>query len=353
MRVDVVAFTARGLALARRIAEALAAEGDETHVSSPPRLAERYGAQAYESLARWAAEAFSNADALLFVGACGIAVRTVAPFLRDKLQDPAVVCVDEQAHFAVSLLSGHVGGANALARKVAALCGAQAVVTTATDAGGVFAVDEWAARQGLAILDRQVAKEVSTALLEGRTVGFASDADVAGDVPEGLVTTAGMPSELGIVVSLDTRRRPFASTLRLVPRVVTVGVGCRRGTSESDLMQALEASLAEAHVAHEAVCALASIDLKADEPGLLQLADQLGVPLRLHSAQELRDVSGDFASSEFVERTVGVGNVCERAACAAGERILLGRRAYGNVTIALAASEPHLSFDESAEEGER
>ena len=218
MTTAVIAFTRRGAALGRSLADAL---GGSLHV--PARFAPEVGAEAYASLEGWTAWAWARADALVFVGAAGIAVRAIAPHVRDKFSDPAVVSVDEAGRFVVPLLSGHVGGANELARRVAALTGGQAAVSTATDVNGLFAVDVWARERGMAITDRVLAKEVSAALLEGRPVGFASD--FGHPCPEGL--TAG-PAELGVWITDRTGEGPFPRTLRLVPRSLILGIGCRR-----------------------------------------------------------------------------------------------------------------------------
>ncbi|MBQ9005805.1 MAG: cobalt-precorrin 5A hydrolase [Atopobiaceae bacterium] len=347
MRVEIVAFTSRGMTLAKSIASALRGQKHDVQVSGPSRLAEEHGAQAYESLSLWTERAFAAADALIFVSACGIAVRSIAPFVRDKMEDPAVVAIDERARFAVSLLSGHVGGANALARVVAQSCGAEPVITTATDVNGIFSVDEWAARQGLVLCDRDEAKAVSAGLLAGATVGIRSDWPLDGTLPEGLVWDEDGMCEHGISVSLGLGIRPFAHTLRLVPRVVTVGMGCRRGTPAEVLASSLEKCLMRANVAREAIRELATIDIKADEEGLRTLADWLDVPLKTFTASELASVEGDFSASQFVFQTVGVDNVCERAACAGGGSLIVGKRTFDGVTVALACRDVRLSFDET------
>lgn len=353
MRIEAVAFTKRGLALAEGLAESLRGTGDTVALSCPQRLAGACAAEPYTSLEAWARQAYDEADALIFVGACGIAVRAIAPYVRDKFRDPAVVCLDEAARFAIPLLSGHVGGANRLAQRVADICGAQPVITTATDVNGCFAVDLWAASQGLALLERARAKEVSAALLEGRPVGFVSAYPVEGSVPEGLVAgEAAHACELGVSVALDAQTSPFPRTLRLVPRMVTVGVGCKRGTSADQLAALIDVCLEEAGVCNAAVRTLASIDVKSDEPGLRDLAESRGWELRFHTAAELAAVEGDFASSEFVQQTVGVDNVCERAACAAGEMLLLSRRSGAGVTVALGLRAPQLSFPQPAADGQ-
>ena len=167
-----LAFTAKGEALARRLAEAL------------PGSVSRCGGDV--TLKGWTAEHFAQDEALIFVGAVGIAVRAIAPHCRSKAADPAVVVVDEGGNFAVPLLSGHLGGANALARALAKACGAVPVITTATDVNGLFAVDLWAKAQNCAVLEPERIKRVSGALLAGQTVRYWSPWPVAGETPAGV-----------------------------------------------------------------------------------------------------------------------------------------------------------------------
>lgn len=344
MRIGMIAFTQRGLLLAHRIMQSLQM-CDEVSLAAPPRLAAEDDVVGYESLASWTERAFASCDALVFVSACGIAVRSIAPHVRDKFSDPAVVCVDETGAVAVPLLSGHVGGANDLARRVAMATGGKPAISTATDLNDAFAVDVWAVSQDLALLDREVAREVSAALLDGEPVGFESDFAVGGALPDGLVAAGAAPvPNLGISLSCRKDAAPFARTLRLVPRAVTVGVGCKRGEDSASIACLVDACLAEAGLASQAVGTLASIDLKSNEPGLCDLAQARGWKLRFHTAEELAAVPGEFSSSEFVLRTVGVDNVCERAACANGESLVLARHAGDGVTVALALREPALSF---------
>ena len=328
--IGIIAFTKAGCALAKKLAEGLGLGSGS--VCGPARFADELGIDAYGSLDAWTQAHFTTDDALIFVGASGIAVRAIAPHVRDKFSDPAVVSVDEAGRFVVPLLSGHVGGANELAREVAAITGGQAAVSTATDVNGLFAVDEWAARHGFAILERSIAKEISAALLDGRPVGFKSDFELD-EKPSGVTEGA---ADIGFVVSLDDSAMPFPRTLHLVPRVATVGVGCRKGTDPSALEQAVADALAEANVSAKAVTTIASIDVKKDELAILELASKMGWSPVFYTADELAAVPGEFSSSDFVKRTVGVDNVCERAACASGGELVLGKQAGGGITVAIA-----------------
>ena len=328
--IGIIAFTKAGCALAKKLADGRGLGSGS--VCGPARFADELGIDAYGSLDVWTQAHFATDDALIFVGASGIAVRAIAPHVRDKFSDPAVVSVDEVGRFVVPLLSGHVGGANELAREVAAITGGQAAVSTATDVNGLFAVDEWAARHGFAILERSIAKEISAALLDGRPVGFKSDFELD-EKPSGVTEGA---ADIGLVVSLDDSAMPFPRTLHLVPRVATVGVGCRKGTDPSALEQAVADALAEANVSAKAVTAIASIDVKKDELAILELASKMGWSPVFYTADELAAVPGEFSSSDFVKRTVGVDNVCERAACASGGELVLGKQAGGGITVAIA-----------------
>ena len=344
MRAAFIAFTRRGCALACKLAEGLSACADadrwECSVHGPARFAQDLAITPYESLDSWTAEHFAQDAALVFVGATGIAVRAIAPHVKDKYHDPAVVSIDEAGAFAVSLLSGHVGGANALARTLARLNGGQAVVSTATDVNGVFAVDEWAKREGLSVVERDVAKQVSAALLEGDAVGFACDAASGfdGDIPKGFTDEA---ADLGVLVSADTALMPFRQTLHLVPRTITVGVGCRKGVEPARFAQAVDEALAAADVSRYEVAGLATIEAKRGEPAIEQLAAERGWAQRYYSADALARVPGNFAASAFVEQTVGVGNVCERAACAEGRHLILGKQVFDGITVALGSSKAH------------
>ena len=350
MKVAFIAFTRRGYETMQSLAVNMALNspriGDEFTLTTTKRLADEVGLDSFDDLGVWTGERFADSDALVFIGATGIAVRAIAPHVRDKFSDPAVVSVDEAGQFAVPMLSGHVGGANDLAREVAAAIGARAVVSTATDVNGLFAVDEWARKQGLALVERQIAKEVSACLLDGGTVGFASDIAVEGALPSGVEEG---PHELGIKVGLDTADCPFAHTLHLVPRVVTVGVGCKRGTDAAALEAFVRGALASAHVSPAAVARVASIDVKRDEEAVLALARALGCEPVFYSAEQLAAVEGIFASSDFVRAAVGVDNVCERAAVAGGARLIGGKEAHEGMTVALGQDEASVRFDGGAD----
>lgn len=338
-----ISFTEVGARTAQRAAALL-----------PDFLTERYARTVDPSLSgtqltRFAQQAMVDCDLIVFVSAAGIAVRAVAPYLTGKAFDPAVVVIDEAGRFVIPILSGHLGGANELAQRLADGLGAQAVITTATDGRAAFAVDTWAAAHDCIVVDPQNIKYVSGALLRGEPVGLRSDFPVDGRLPA-QVTLDGTP-ESGFCIGFDTKAVPFAHTLHLVPRVVHLGIGCRRGTDAQTIEQAVQAALDAAGVPWEAICGIASIDIKQNEPGLLRFCENHSLTLIVFSAETLQSVRGDFTPSDFVAHTVGVDNVCERAAvcaavcAAAGGALLSRKRAQNGVTVALAQQDWRACFE--------
>ena len=331
------AFTDQSLELARRIRTIL---GGETRVYVPERLLKDNCNTWKGSLSRFVGTVFEN-DALIFVGACGIAVRAIAPHIREKTGDPAVLCVDERGEFVIPILSGHIGGANRLARELTDALKATPVITTATDINGRFSVDEWAAREGFFISDMTLAKRVSAKILD-EDIPICADAPLPDELPAGLV--AGGSGPLGICVS-PMLKMPFEETLLIVPRCLRVGIGCRRGISEAAVAAAVDGVFRENGLNMAAVTGAATIDVKAHESGLLDFCARRGWPLAFHSAEALSGVSGEFTPSEFVRSAVGVDNVCERAALMGGGRLIVRKRAMEGVTVAVALREWGIEFE--------
>lgn len=313
-----LAFTEQGRALAQRLCDALGGKVACT----------RDGV----SLRDWTAAHFPTARALVYVGAAGIAVRAVAPHLKSKASDPAVLAVDEGGGFAIPLASGHLGGANELAREIAVVCGATPVITTATDVNGVFAVDDWARAQNCAVVGTEHIKTVSGKLLAGEPITIRSAFPIRGEPPEGVrLIKDGEPD-----VWVDVRAH---DGLVVVPRALILGVGCRRGMKQ----EALKAKFFEFcnifGILSEAIQSVATIDLKENEEGLLAFCAENSWKMSAFPAEELAVVEGIFSASDFVASVTGVDNVCERAAllaAGAGGELLVRKYAGDGITFALA-----------------
>ena len=287
-------------------------------------------------LSEWMAEAVQDADAFVFVGAAGIAIRAIAPYVADKTKDPALVVVDEKGQFVIPLLSGHIGGANELAVRIANELGAQPVLTTATDVRGLFAVDVFAKKNDFWISDMKQAKLISARLVRGEKVGFYSDLPLEGELPAELDSAEESASSCGIAISAY-EKQIFEDQLLLVPSCLTVGIGCKRGTAKEKILETVQEVFAKEGLSLRAICRIASIDLKKDEAGLIGTAQEFDVPFETFSAEELAAVEGDFSESSFVKGVTGVDNVCERAAVLGSAGNLIVRKvAKDGVTVAVA-----------------
>ncbi len=348
-KLAIVALTRRGLAIAERLRGPLSA----TEVLCTSRAGGSRSDSTPATLADLAPRLLADYDAIVFVMALGIVVRVVGPLARDKSRDPAVVVVDEAGQFAISVLGGHRGGANQLARRVAELLGATPVITTASDVLGLPAVDLMGREFGWKLEREENLTTVASAVVNGQPVAVFQDAgerdwwQAFGPWPEHFC-------ELASLVELDER---FAAlvvisdrevdgelanwpkpTLVFRPRSLAVGVGCRRGVGLAEVERQFCRVLHDHQLAIGSVFALATAWLKADEPALVEFARRLGVPLRNFSAEELRTVTPLPTPSETVFDKIGLHGVAEAAAMfAAGCReLIVTKQASESVTIAVA-----------------
>jgi len=337
VKTGLIAFSETGMALGKSIADSLSA--DDSRVSLTRCEA--------GCLAVWTREHFTRDDRLIFIGSCGIAVRAIAPHLKDKTSDPAVVVVDEAGRFCIALLSGHIGGANAFAEKLALRIGAVPVITTATDVHGTFAVDTWAVSRGLTVANPELIKRVSARLLAGEPIAVKSLFSLSEPLPEGLIQTDG-PCDV-VITCLSAGDE---GALRLVPPAVTLGIGTKKGIGADAIDAAFQRLLEQEHVHSASIRGVCSIDLKSDEPGILAFCRRRALPFHTFSADALARVPGDFTSSDFVRSVTGVDNVCERSAVLGsgeGGKLLVRRTAFHGVTMALAVSPFPLQFQQNGE----
>jgi cobalt-precorrin 5A hydrolase / precorrin-3B C17-methyltransferase len=277
--------------------------------------------------------AWNECDGIVLFLATGAAVRLVAPLLGDKRRDPGVVCVDDAGRFAVALVGGHGGGANALARRVADVLGATPVVTTASEAVGVPALDSLGTRLGFKIEDGSDLAAVGAVLVSGKRVTIVSERRwPLGPLPENVVR-AEEPEPPVIFISDRTVDVPRPAVVYRPPSLV-VGVGCSRGVRAGEILALLARSLREAGLSEKSIASLASIEVKSDEAGLREAAEELGVPLRFYAAEELSAIEVPTPSS-VVEGAVGTPSVAEASVLAGGAELLVQKRKSANATVAI------------------
>ena len=340
MKIAMICFSLTGYAAGLKLKNSFEKQGEDVSLEGKSRYLE----DSFPGSAReWAELHFQSSDALIFIGACGIAVRSIAHLIAGKTKDPAVLVVDECGKFAISLLSGHLGGANSLALRAAEILGAEPVVTTATDLHSRFAVDVFSRENGCAIFRMKAAKEVSAAVLAGEKVGFYSEFPISAPLPEGLTYYASLDCSsedrprVGVALTIHKGCLPFPETVQVVPPAVALGVGCKKGKDPEIVKREVAERLAEQDIFPEAVCSIASIDLKKEEPALLGLAREYGVEFLTYTAQELLSCPGEFTPSAFVKNITGVDNVCERSAVlSSGGKLLFPKKGAEGVTTAAA-----------------
>ncbi|GAB6275157.1 MAG: cobalt-precorrin 5A hydrolase [Peptococcaceae bacterium] len=296
---------------------------------------------------------FPKYKGLIFIMAAGIVVRLVAPLLRHKRYDPAVVVMDEQGRFAVSLLSGHLGGANELAIKVAQAVNAQAVITTATDSSNILALDMLAKKMDMTCEPLENLKKINAALVNGEKISLFTEMSLPRTLfPENVnlifevkLNTPAWPGQSGAVIFVTNKIIDVSSLgdtpyLFLRPKNLVAGVGCKKGIKPEEVIAALHFALNKANLAPASVKMLASISLKQEEQGLLLAASQLDREVKFFTPEEIASFTHYiYSPSNFVENTIGVGGVCEPAAYLAAKkpaRIILPKTVYHRVTIALA-----------------
>lgn len=299
------------------------------HIAAAWPDARLYDGKPKEALSK----AWSGCDAIVLFLATGAAVRLIAPLLEHKTKDPGVVTVDDAAAFAVALCGGHDGGANSLAERVAEALGAKPVVTTASDALGVPALDSLGDTLGFRLEEGSDLAAVGAALVSGEKVNLVSDRRVPlGPLPENLIPSEEATPPL-VVISDRLVDAPKPAVIYR-PASLVAGVGCSRGAGAGEILALLRSSLQEANLSMKSVAALATIDAKSDEEGLLEAAGKLGVPLRFHTAAALSAVETPNPSN-VVREAVGTPSVAEAAVLVSDAELVLDKRKSAMATVAV------------------
>ncbi|MDY0374562.1 MAG: cobalt-precorrin 5A hydrolase [Desulfobacterium sp.] len=299
----------------------------------------------FSSLRECVGKNFSRYPRHLFIMATGIVIRVIADLISHKTVDPAVVSMDDTGRYVISLLSGHLGGANRLAREIAGLTGAEPVLSTATDVNQVPAIDMIAQEKGLKIENPEMIKKINMAFLEKEKVCFhdpfglfsdlSDSLDLFGNLPDCFIDEAG---ECNYRVVIDDVTCEDDHCLRLRPSTLCVGIGCNRGTPESEIMDLLKDVFKQNALSMLSIRHIATIDIKKDEQGILKLSESLNVPVVFFENRELNTVKNVKNISQIVEKHTGAKSVCEAAAilAASNGELIVEKQKTKNVTLAVA-----------------
>lgn len=377
MKYSIISFTYNGIQLSRKLEEIL--EKEEVTAFTKYSAITKLQCQSdiefvHCSISEWAKQQMEEKKVLIFIGACGIAVRAIAPHITDKLHDSPVLVMDEKGEYVIPILSGHMGGANELACWISEKMRAIPVITTATDINKKFSVDLFAKKNNLAIVNKEGIAKVSSKIL---TMDETSNLEVTISIETGHIkSNAYMPAGLRLVsyppnqpvdivitsqvqeyeehfcynVKSNLDDKIVRASLVLQPKEYVIGIGCRKGKEADKIEQFIRRSMEELGILNRQILALASIAQKREEQGLIEWSTKAGVLFVTYTAEELKAVEGNFHESAFVAKKVGVGNVCERAAlkkCGAGAMLVYEKHAEDGMTIAIAKRNWSVIFDET------
>lgn len=336
MRIAIVSVSDKGKELALKLKDKL--DDDSTIIRT-----DLY----HKNVKRYLKIAFFEYDAIIAVMASGILIRSIAPYIQSKTTDPAVVNIDDNGNFAISTLSGHLGGANKLANKIAELIGATPVITTSTDVNKKLGIDVLANDLYLSIDDTSEILFFNKAILEGREITFTVNSEKNFDYLFEYLNDTSFEINVSILQSSSVNADEIHVSLDghemvLKEKMIVVGIGCRRGKECERIHEGFVKSIGELNIHKSRVNMLASAEIKKDEKGILELSDKLGIPLNFVEIERLSLFeSPDIQKSEFVKSKFGIYGVCEPSALImAGfdSKLIYKKTSYDGVTIAIAIS---------------
>ena len=346
MSTAIIYLTGKGGALAEKLAAIIS----NTQLYGKNKNDMATETISYDNLSKLITEIFNKYENLIFIMATGIVVRVIAPLLKDKFTDPAVVVLNETGEHVISLLSGHIGGANELTLTIAKELAAIPVITTASDVNNKLAADMLAKKLNLKITSRQQLVKINAEIVAGRSVHYyidktimnyswyCAEAEKLGLHLDEIDLTNNNMNFPAVLISSNTV--VIENTLLLQPANIILGIGCRRNTTINEILYAITEACKIANIHKDNICGIASTTLKEDEEGLIAVAKLLNVKLSFYDNEKISETIKKYnlQESDFVNKKIGVGNVCEAAAILASQqkKLLLRKTKFPKVTIALA-----------------
>lgn len=339
----IVTLSQDGMVLANRLAEYL--DDRECQIYTKEKYANETTKIINTDIATFMGSIIGEYQIICCIMAAGIVVRAIAPHLEHKSSDPGILVMDTKGEFVISLLSGHLGGANDAARLVAKRLGAQAVITTGTDVKGTMAVDVLAQKINCTIDNFTDAKDVTALILNGDPIALFNQENCDLDtviLPQNIETVADL-TDLNkyqgvIMTTLDTKKADLSiPSVKLVPRKLVLGVGCRRDTPGDRIIQAIQETLASLNLNEKGIKSLATIGLKADEPGIIEACTFFKAKKIIIPNEMVQMVQSRFEASEFVFKTTGLYAVSEPCGFVASGfgKCLLEKQKLGGITLSI------------------
>lgn len=331
-QLSIISFTINGEILSRQIKKILDEKYKNCDTKTYSVKSECTDSIYVDDAKAWTKEQFEKKNVIVFIGACGIAVRMISPYVKDKLTDSPVLVIDEAGKFVIPVLSGHMGGANEVADCISESIGAIPVITTATDVNRKLAIDMFAKNHDLSISNRDGIAKISSKVLKNKKLTFS----IADEYKE----------KVDVCITTDQHNE---SLLTLIPKEYVIGIGCRKGKESAELEEFINKRLREENISWNQIKAIATIDIKKDEKAILELVRKNNTDFVTYTSDELMNVKGEFSSSDFVKKKTGTDNVCERAAlayCGIGGKLISKKSILNGMTMAIAKKEWRLTIYE-------
>ncbi|MDO5707246.1 MAG: cobalt-precorrin 5A hydrolase [Andreesenia angusta] len=346
MRLAIISFTSAG----KKIAEDIKKCFENIGINSDLKNKETVNGKISDNME----EIFKSYDGLIFISSTGIAIRLIAPYIDSKLTDPAVIVIDDLGRYTISLLSGHIGGANRLCETVSEMIGSKSIITTASDGRNIDAVDIFAIRNQYEIESMEDAKKLTQLMVEGKNIAIISDesedlnydnkffmntSDMNYDffIDNNIEGIIAISSYMNIKdkLSIHIPYKLKENICVLIPKELYIGIGCRRNTSVYQIRDFVSEIFERNNLSLRAVKAIGSIDIKEDEFGIIELAEFLNAEYRVFSKEALLEFEDLFPGSEFVKKTVGVSSVSQTAAYKMSRNIIVDIEKREGMTVTI------------------
>lgn len=306
------------------------------------KLKQTFGGEIFgkENFRNSVQKSFENCELLVFITATGIAVRTIADLIQSKLSDPAVLVIDQKGKFVISLISGHLGGGNFYARQFAEKLNAIPVITTATDTENIFAVDEFARQNNIAIENPENIKLISSALLRGENIDFVTNFKVNGISDSNIEFTENFRGNNSIVLDTGLKAETENIILYLRPKILCLGIGCKKNIEYERLKESFLDFMLKNNQSILSLKCVATIELKKNEPAINRLCKEYGLPIEIVGNEQIEAVESRFEFSDYVKKVTGVGSVAEASAFIASGmgKSICGKTRYNGITFSLSQS---------------
>lgn len=329
MKLIAYSFTDRGSEIGKEISEI--DEYDIVHMNNKDILG---GVKSH------LASAYEDFDGIVFISATGIAIRFILPYIKDKQKDLPIVVIDDMGKFSISLLSGHMGGANELAKKLGDFIGARTVITTASDNRGFQALDSFAKNNNYYFEDKKNLTKIMSMMVNDKKIGLLNEEKADLDYPNleiiEDIEKIGDIKALIIIGEKDIGKNSIdIPYIRLKSKDINIGIGCKKGIEKKYIIKAIEDELKVLKIDSSRIKSIGTVEVKKDEKGIIQTAKYYSSPLEIFSIEDIKKVEDKFQKSEFVKKTIGVYSVSEPSAYLLGGDLLVKRAKHNGITISI------------------